>query len=74
MPNKHQIVHDLALVYAQEHYHEFLRHTPEANRVFPTDASKLADLYERGVLCLVNQADALLAAYLDDDGRPILDG
>lgn len=74
MLDKHQIVHDLALVYAQEHYREFLRHTPEAKRVFPADASKLAKLYERGVVCLANQADALLAAYLDDDGRPILDG
>lgn len=72
MLDKQQIVHDLALVYAQEHYQEFLRCTPESKRVFPTDASKLAELYERGVVCLINHADDLLKAYEDDNGQPII--
>lgn len=69
MLDKYQIVHDLALVYAQEQYREFIRNTPESKRLFPTDASKLASLYESGVVCFVNRLDNLTAAYLDDDGN-----
>lgn len=72
MLDKYQIVHDLALVYAQEHYREFLHRTPEEKRKFLDDANKLADLYEQGVLFIANHADKILKAYQDDGGHPIL--
>ena len=73
MTDKEKIVHDLALIYAQEKYHEFFRSAPQKAQQFPTGVSKLADFYHQGVVCIAPQIDEIMKAYLDADGRPLIE-
>jgi hypothetical protein len=72
MLDKQKVVHDLALVYAQEKYREYLMSTPKEKRPYPSEVSQLAKFYETGAACLANQTVEILNAYLDDEGNPII--
>lgn len=72
MLDKQKVVHDLALVYAQEKYREYLMSTPKEKRSYPPEVSHLAKIYKAGVACLVNQVDDILSAYLDTGGNQII--
>ncbi len=69
---KKEIVHDLALIYAQEKFHEFYQALPQEKRMFPGGISNLVDFYRQGVMMIANYTDEIMDAYLDDDGSPII--
>lgn len=70
--DKEKIVHDLALIYAQEKFHEFYQELPLKNRMFPGGISDLVDFYRQGVMIIANYTNEIADAYLDDDGSPTI--
>jgi len=72
MTGKEKIVHDLALIYAQEKFHEHYQLLPQDKRNFPNGISQISDFYRQGVMMLANNIDEIMQAYLDDDGNPII--
>jgi len=72
MTDKEKIVHDLALIHAQEKYREFLQNTPPKDRQFPAGVHQVAMFYKQGVLCIAPKIDEIMKAYLDDDKNPFI--
>lgn len=70
--DKEKIVHDLALIYAREKFHELYQALPRDKRIFPHGISDLVDFYCAGVAMIANHADQISDAYLDDDGHPLI--
>ena len=71
MISKDQIVHDLALVHAQEKYRGYLA-ASLGNAQFPTDVTTLCSFYEQAVVAVSAQIDKIEASYFDEDGTPLL--
>lgn len=72
MTDKEKIVHDLALIYAQEKFHVYYQSLPRIGRAFLTGVNELAEFYEESVQVLANKVDEIMRAYMDDDGNPII--
>lgn len=47
--DKDKIIHDLALIYAQAKFKEFMKIIPPKSRRFPADINELKNFYETGV-------------------------
>ncbi len=73
MVNEYQIVHDLALVYAKQQFEEFCNRVDVKERYYPTDVSKLVELYISAIPVTASWMDGIEKAYLDDDGSPMFD-
>ena len=73
MIDKEKIVHDLALIHAKEKYHEFFQSVPPEARQFPAGISELVNFYQQGVMCIAPQIDKIIEAYLDDNGKPLIE-
>lgn len=63
--DKEIIVHDLALIYAKERFHELYQALPGDKRIFPHGISDLVDVYCAAVTMVANHADQISDAYLD---------
>ena len=72
MTDKEKIVHDLALIYAQEKFHAHYQSLPRIGRTFLTGVNELAEFYKESVQVLANKVDEIMRAYMDDDGNSII--
>ena len=72
MTDKEKIIHDLALIYTKEKFHELYQSLPKEKRMFPAGISEISDSYRQGVMMLANKINEIMDVYLDDDGNPII--